>query len=163
VARTVKIRGEQAQTHRVDKGYRLLGWLLLIVGSIWMAWNFTREQVTLTSWTLEQVALPFLLIGLAVFAFRASANERIEFDRVALTVRRSSQFRTRVEDLSGVKKLFADFPSLRDWTRRYWQPTNSTAWSDWSGTLPSDDLLLLMAVTEVFDDALLQWWLDKTP
>lgn len=159
------IRGDRAETHRADEGYRILGWLLLIGGLIWMTWNLTAARATLTSWRVGQVALPFVVIGLAAFALRASADERIQLDRVALTVRRSSQFRTRVQDLSGVKKLFTDFPALRDWTRRYWQPVLSkpTLWSDWDGILEPDELLLLITVTEVLDDALLTWWLDGTP
>ena len=165
MARIVEIRGEQAQTHQFDQGYRSIGWLLLIGGLIWMTWNLTAARATLTSWTLGQVSLPFMVIGLAAFAFRASANERVTFDRVALTVRRSSQFWTRVQDLSGVKKLFSAHPTMRAWTGRYWAPSISqpTLWSDWNSTLSSDDLLLLRVVTKLFDDELLTWWLEVTP
>jgi hypothetical protein len=159
------IRGDRAETQRSDEGYRILGWLLMIGGMIWMAWNLTAARATPSSWRIEQVALPFVVIGTAVFALRASANEHIQLHRAALTVRRSSQFRSRVQDLSGVKRLFIDFPSLRDWTHRFWQPVVSkpTVWSDWNDILEPDDLLLLITVTEVFDDVLLTWWLDGTP
>ena len=159
------IHGNRATKYRADMVYRSVGWVLLTGGLVSGMWNLSAARATPISWTLEQVALPLLVIGLAAFALRASSNERIEFDRMALTVRCSSQFRTRTDDLSGVKALFSRHPALRDWTRRYWQPEISrpTLWSDWTGVLADGDLRLLMTITQLFDDALLTWWLDETP
>ena len=155
------IRADRAEARFNTRFLRLLGWLSLIGAVSWLVVNLTNARATLTSWTLEQTAWPALLIGGAALILRGSADQRLEFDRATRTVRRSSQFRTRVEDLSGLEVLFLQQPALRGWIGRYWRSevTLFTYKDDFA--LDPDQILLLIAVTEIFNDELLDWWLNQ--
>lgn len=158
---TTFIHSDRAEARVSDFWSRYIGCMSVIGGVMWLTFNLINAQATLTSWTFDLAALPVLLIGGAAFLLRATADQRLAFDRTTRTVRCSSQFRTRVRDLSGVEGLFLKQPALRGWISRYWRSASSL--SEHTDEFNPDEMLLLIFVTDVFNDALLDWWLDQPP
>jgi hypothetical protein len=162
VVREVAIRGEVASARRSQPGYRLSGWLAGGLGLTWLGVNWVRGGASLISWSLEQTALPMVLIAGGALFLRESASEHLEFDRVKRTVRRFNGFRDRIWDLNRVDGLMANHAAMRDWLRRYWRAERMVSWQDWMNRLSSGDMRLLIVVSEVFDETLLAWWLGET-
>lgn len=158
MVRSVKINGEIAIATRTNRALRALGWTLLVAGLFWLGINLAATPAV----TLDTAAFPVLLVALSTLTLRESADEHLHFDRAMGTLVRSSQFRTHAHDLSRVQWLIVKNPSMRDWLRRKWRGDPQAHWRLRSGQLPSDDLRLLLLIGQVFDSALLAWWLRET-